>query len=104
MYRKLLYIFPFVLLFCLSGQAQTDLPRNTPLEVGTANPIDLGGTKKSGNVLNIPSVINNNPTSTNLLDSLSRRPVKMLPDRQLRQAGHDLKIGHQSRKTRKGWR
>ena len=73
------------------GNAQTDLPNSVPLEIGTvANPDENNNTSQ-GTALNIPSVIDNKPTP-NLKDSLTRMPVKMLPDKEMLQAGHDLKL------------
>jgi len=79
------------ILVTLLGFSQTDMPGNTPLEIGVGNKIDLNGTTNKGTALNIPSVINDKP-DINLRDSLTRMPVKMLPDTEMLQAGHGMKI------------
>lgn len=73
------------------GNAQTDLPNTTPLEIETVTTPDNNGNSSQGAALNIPSVIDNKP-KVNLRDSLTRLPVKMLADNEMLQAGHDLKI------------
>lgn len=84
-------ILAFILMLTFFGNAQTDLPNNIPLEIGTvANPDDNNNTSQ-GTALNIPSIIDNKPT-LNLKDSLTRLPVKMLPDNEMLQAGHNLKL------------
>lgn len=75
----------------LLASAQTDLPDSTPLDIGVGNKVDLNGTSSNGTALNIPSVINDKP-KINLRDSLTRMPVKMLPDTEMLQAGHGMKI------------
>lgn len=84
--HKILFIFFFLLIFQF-GNAQSDLPTQNPLSIKA----EENNTKSKGPVLNIPSVINKQP-DINIKDSLGRRPVKMLPERELVQAGHDLKI------------
>jgi len=81
-----LYIF-FMLLACSSGMAQSDLPTENPLNIKA----EENDVKSKGPVLNIPSVVEKKAPFS-LKDSFGRRPVKMLPDRELVQAGHDLKI------------
>lgn len=68
--------------------AQTDIPTQKPLKIDAVNKIDNKGTPNTGSVLNIPSVIKENPK----LDMTTRNPVKMLPDEELVQAGTGLKI------------
>lgn len=84
--RVISIIFMF-LAFTLSGNAQSDLPTENPLSIKA----EENDTKSKGPVLNIPSVIDKKEPFS-IKDSLGRRPVKMLPDRKLVQAGHDLKI------------
>jgi hypothetical protein len=86
-------ILAFISLFLLPliGWSQTDIPTTTPLKVEVANKLDEDGKTDKGTALKIPSVIKENP-EFNLKDSLTKRSVKMLPDRELVQAGHDLKI------------
>ena len=78
------------LLFTFQGTAQTDLPTQRPLEIGTANKIDDTKEPQKGTSLNIPSVLDNNPEVK--VDMNSKNPVKMLPDRELVQAGTGMKI------------
>ncbi|GGD79888.1 hypothetical protein [Maribacter cobaltidurans] len=84
--------FSFSIALCLLVfgwvQAQTDLPKQKPLKIDAVNPIDNSGKTNSGSVLNIPSVIKEQPK----LDMTTRNPVKMLPDEELVQAGTGLKI------------
>lgn len=70
------------------SHAQGDIPAQKPLKVETVNKIDNQGSTNSGTVLNIPSVIKEQPK----LDMTKRNPVKMLPDQELVQAGTRLKI------------
>lgn len=81
--KKLL--LPIVLLalpICTRGQG--DLPTTRPLEIGRQNNLDALPSNQ-GTVLRVPSVLDNDLVSKD-------NPIKMLPDRQLLQAGHDLKI------------
>lgn len=72
------------------GYGQTDLPTQKPLEIGVANKIDDNATPDKGMSLKIPSIIDNKPEIS--LDMNKRNPVKMLPDRELVQAGTGMKI------------
>jgi len=76
-------------LFSGIGRAQTDLPTTNPLKIEG----DRGASNnpEQGTALKMPSIITLKPT-TNLRDSLTARNIKMLPDRELMQAGYDLKI------------
>jgi len=82
----------FFLLACLLSSAwamaQTDLPTNRPLKIEPITKSDPKGNTTKGPVLNIPSVIKEQPK----VDMKSRNPVKMLPDDELVQAGTGLKI------------
>ncbi|WP_047247227.1 hypothetical protein [Maribacter thermophilus] len=83
------YLF---IVFCLLSfgwiSAQGDLPTQKPLKIETANKLDNKGTSTTGTVLNIPSVIKEQPK----LDMTKGNPVKMLPDEELVPAGTGLKI------------
>ena len=81
--------FILFLILSFSGWAQGDVPTTKPLKIDEANKVDESGKKESGTALKIPSVIKEQP-EINMKDS--RAPVKMLPDKKLVQAGHDLKI------------
>ncbi len=76
-----------VILFCgfaFTLAAQGDLPTTKPLEIGRKNNLDALPSNQ-GTVLRMPSVLDKDLIS-------KERTIKMLPERQLLQAGHDLKI------------
>ena len=80
-------------------QAQGDIPTTRPLKVGERNDLDIKSSNQ-GTSLRIPSVIDENLTSN------SNKPgVKMLPDKKLLQAGHDMvidpKVGEKEKKGSK---
>lgn len=79
--------------------AQGDIPTTRPLKIGERNNLDIRSSTQ-GTSLRIPSVIDNNLTSKN-----NNPGVKMLPDKQLLQAGHDLvidpKVGEKEKKSSK---
>lgn len=77
-------------LFCWVGlaNAQTDLPQTRQLSITPENPTK-GVTPSTG--LDIPPEIGKTPDFS-MDDSEDERTVKMLPDRSLKQAGHDLVI------------
>ncbi len=81
--QKIFFLFFFLLIFQY-GNAQSDLPSQNPLSIKA----EENNTTSKGPVLNIPSVINKQP-DINIKDSLGRRPVKMLPERELVQAGQN---------------
>ncbi|UOY04814.1 hypothetical protein L0P88_12690 [Muricauda sp. SCSIO 64092] len=82
MKRLTFLLFIAMLPFSMTGQG--DLPTTKPLEIGRQNNLDALPSNR-GTVLKFPSVLDNDLIS-------KENPVKMLPDRQLLQAGHDLKI------------
>lgn len=89
--RYLLTLFSFLLLSS-AGMAQGgDLPSNKPLEIEAANKLDEKGTTNKGTSLNIPSVIDNEPKINTDL-SKRKKPVQMLPEKELVQAGEGMKI------------
>ncbi|WP_073178867.1 hypothetical protein [Flagellimonas flava] len=84
--KKLVF---FLLLFALgltSVQAQGDIPTTRPLQIGERNNLDIKSSNQ-GTLLRMPSVLDENLISKN-----NKPGVKMLPDRELVQAGHDLKL------------
>ncbi len=84
--KKLVFFFSFVAFGLLMVQAQGDIPTTRPLKIGERNNLDVKSSNQ-GTSLRIPSVIDENLTSKN------KNPgVKMLPDRELVQAGHNLEI------------
>ena len=86
----------FFMLGLIAVQAQGDIPTTRPLKIGERNNLDIKSSNQ-GTSLRIPSVIDNNLTSKN-----EKPGVKMLPDKQLLQAGHDLvidpKVGEKEKK------
>lgn len=82
MKRLLLLMVLMVLPFAL--EAQGDIPTTKPLEIGRRNNLDALPSNQ-GTVLRVPSVLDDDLVSKD-------NPIKMLPDRQLLQAGHNLKI------------
>ncbi len=76
----------------LLGWSQVgDLPDAKPLKIDAANKLDKNGKTDKGTALRIPDVIKEQP-KINFKDSLGRKPVKMIDDRKLVQAGAGLKI------------
>ncbi|MGX1928495.1 hypothetical protein [Flagellimonas sp. 2504JD4-2] len=94
--KKLVIFLSFLVLSGISVQAQGDIPTTRPLKIGERNNLDIKSSNQ-GTSLRIPSVISENLTSKN-----ENPGVKMLPDRQLLQAGHDLvidpKVGEKEKK------
>ena len=84
-------------LFCIGllcsaiSWAQTDLGTTRPLNIKSNNTLDYK-TSDQGTSLKIPSMMDPKKSSPNLRDSLTARNVKMLPDRELVDAGRDLKL------------
>ncbi|NNE78230.1 MAG: hypothetical protein HKN31_14300 [Pricia sp.] len=90
MIKNYLSITVIFLVFSFMGSAQTDLPAEKPLKIDAANKIDENEKPDEGTPLKIPSVVTNNPEVN--IDLNKRNPVKMLPDRELVQAGSGMKI------------
>lgn len=88
---KRVYFAIFLLGLTLPGFAQTDLPATQPLSVEKENDLGVRNDQNKGSVLNMPSVLEPS-TSIKLKDSLMARNIKMLPERELKQAGFDMKI------------
>ena len=83
---SLLFLIPIL------GWSQVgDLPDAKPLKIEAVNKLDKDGKKDKGTALRIPDVIKEQP-KINFKDSMGRKPVKMLDDRNLVQAGAGLKI------------
>ena len=81
-----------MLLLPFLGWSQSDIPTSKPLEIEAVNKLDEKGKTDKGTVLNIPDILQN-IAKINFKDSLTgRRPVKMLPEKKLLQAGHNMKI------------
>ncbi len=81
----------FIVIFCFTMEfafGQTDFPTSKPLKIEAASPIDPLGKPSAGPVLNMPSLIKEQP-NINMKDP---NPVKMLRDEELVQAGTGMKI------------
>ncbi|MEZ4809490.1 MAG: hypothetical protein R2819_03955 [Allomuricauda sp.] len=96
MKKLVLFIVGFALGLSLI-RAQSDVPTTQPLKIGERNNLDIKSSNQ-GTVLRMPSVIDENLTSKN-----EKPGVKMLPDRELLQAGFDLeidpKVGEKEKKS-----
>ncbi|HET8738007.1 MAG TPA: hypothetical protein VFM69_15560 [Pricia sp.] len=90
MTKNRLYPIFLFLMVSIMGYGQTDIPTQKPLKIEAVNPIDDTKAPDKGTSLKIPSVINNTPEVN--LDIDRKNPVKMLPDRELVQAGTGMKI------------
>jgi hypothetical protein len=88
---KRLHISFVLLILPLLVSAQTDLPTTQPLSVERENNLGVRDDQNKGSALNMPSVLDPS-SSINLRDTLMARNVKMLPERELKQAGFDMKI------------
>ncbi|GMN06939.1 hypothetical protein MTsPCn5_23280 [Croceitalea sp. MTPC5] len=90
---------PFLFFFLLVqfGFAQGDIPTTKPLKVGAKNNLDVKSSNQ-GTSLRVPSVLDENLISKG-------RQIKMLPDRELVQAGTgmviDPKVGEKEKKGAK---
>lgn len=86
-------ILSFIILLALPsiGLSQEDGPAPKPLKIEAANKLDEKGVENKGTSLRIPAVVGNKP-EINLKDSLGRKPIKMLPEKELVQAGTGMKI------------
>jgi len=83
---SLFFLIPIV------GWSQGDLPDAKPLKIEAANKLDKDGETDKGAALRIPAVIKEQP-KFNFKDSLyGRRPVQMIDERGLVQAGTGMKI------------
>ncbi|NND16154.1 MAG: hypothetical protein HKN89_07495 [Eudoraea sp.] len=91
-------------LFCLTLTvglfAQSDIPKTQPLKIGPEKKLDVKASPQ-GSALSIPASMDiaNNP---NINDPLSERTVKMLPEKELKQAGFDMVIDPKVSEREKG--
>lgn len=83
--KKFLYVSIFLLATTVVV-AQGDISTTKPLKIGANNNLDYK-TSNRGTSLRMPSVIDESLTSPD-----TSPKIKMLPDQQLVQAGHDLKL------------
>ncbi len=93
--KKLVFVLA-IFIVSVSVTAQGDIPTTRPLKIGDRNNLDIKPSNQ-GTSLRMPSVIDENPLTKN-----DKPGVKMLPDRELLQAGHDLvidpKVGEKEKK------
>jgi len=72
--------------------AQTDMPKTQPLKIeADNNDLDIKSSPKAGTALNMPSILDKKE-DIDFKAAKTSRNVKMLPDKELKQAGHDLKL------------
>ncbi|MEO9512492.1 MAG: hypothetical protein ABJN84_09540 [Flavobacteriaceae bacterium] len=97
--KKLVFLLFSFALGITSLQAQGDIPTTRPLKIDNNNNLDIAPSNK-GTSLNIPSVLSESLTSKN-----EKPGIKMLPDRELVQAGHNMvidpKVGEKEKKGSK---
>ena len=82
----------FLLLFTFSflyGWSQTDLPQTQQLNIEASNSLDIKSNPESNTSLKLPATFKEEISPK---FNESERVVKMLPDEELKQAGHDLKL------------
>ncbi|WP_136465995.1 hypothetical protein [Flagellimonas onchidii] len=93
--KKLVFILA-IFIVSVSVTAQGDIPTTRPLKIGDRNNLDIKPSNQ-GTSLRMPSVIDENPLTKN-----NKPGIKMLPDKELLQAGHDLvidpKVGEKEKK------
>jgi hypothetical protein len=97
---KALFSLFFMVGFIAIGTSQTDIPKTQPLKIGPKPNLDIKA-NPTNNGLRMPSVIDIGKTP-NLKDSLMAPNIQMLPDRELRQAGYDMKIDPKVGEREKG--
>jgi hypothetical protein len=97
--KRLVFSFLGLVLGISVLQAQSDLPTTRPLKIGERNDLDIKSNNQ-GTLLRMPSVLDES-----LKDKNDKPSVKMLPDRELLQAGHDMvidpKVGEKEKKGSK---
>ncbi|MGB5226803.1 MAG: hypothetical protein WBN55_00965 [Eudoraea sp.] len=71
--------------------AQTDFPKTQPLKIEADKNLDLKSNPNSGTALKMPSMMDYNPNAS-IKETKNSRNVKMLPEKELKQAGFDLKL------------
>lgn len=98
---KYILLCAISLLLPLFLGAQTDIPTTKPLIINNTNNLDLKKNPNEGLSLKLPSVLDNT-SKVKLRDSLTARNIKMLPDKELKQAGYDLKIDPRIRENSRG--
>ena len=85
------YLLILFLLSVICLNAQTDLPRTQTLKIEADKNLDLKNNPNNGTALKMPSLLDNNPNAS-IKETKNSRNVKMLPEKELKQAGFDLKL------------
>ena len=85
------YLLTLFLLSVICLNAQTDFPRTQPLNIEADKKLDLKSNPNSGTALKMPSLLDDSANSS-IRETKNSRNVKMLPEKELKQAGFDLKL------------
>jgi len=85
------YLLTFFVLSVICVNAQTDFPKTQPLKIEADKNLDLKSNPNSGTGLKMPSMLDYNPNAS-IRETKNSRNVKMLPEKELKQAGFDLKL------------
>ncbi|MCX2718203.1 hypothetical protein [Lentiprolixibacter aurantiacus] len=88
---KSAFLLISALIFTCTGWGQTDIPKRQPLKISAEKKLEVKSIPNKGTALNMPSILDKNPDAK-FKDPLKERNVKMLPEKQLKQAGFDMKI------------
>ncbi len=86
---RLIYSFCAFLALAGSLYAQTDIPNSQRLRIEANPDKGISPNNPQGLSLRMPSTFGKAP-NLNLEDDLYKNPVQMMPDKELKQAGHDL--------------
>ncbi|MGB5172014.1 MAG: hypothetical protein WBN11_10305 [Eudoraea sp.] len=87
--KKNLILFLF-LLSAIGIQSQSDFSTVQPLQIDANKNLDIKSTPNPGPSLNIPAAMDF--SKNNFKESSQARTIKMLPEKELKQAGFDLKL------------
>lgn len=87
MERNFLLLALLMISFAIT--AQTDLPQSQQLNIEASNKLDIKSNPESNTSLRLPAEFKKD-LNTDFKET--ERVVKMLPDGELKQAGHDLKL------------
>ena len=75
------------MLLCVLGYSQGDIPTTKPLQIGPENKLDVKTSDVGGTVLRMPTMFDQDRFNRD-----NSPKIQMLPERQLVQAGHDMKV------------
>ena len=85
------YLLTLFLLSVFCVNAQTDFPKTQPLKIEADKNLDLKSNPNSGTALKMPSMLDYSPNAS-IKETKTSRSVNMLPEKELKQAGFDLKL------------